>query len=204
LAFKIWCKTPVEMVEKQFLMYMNDNFKDTRIVIDNQRRHVFKGLELKPLVYKKTKINFDFEQFIEQKCKVNYLHGISYQDFFYFFTEWKKKSDPDFRLNKFDKMNIQKVLEKNFAKARIKHSVQSKTKSLFGILGVGLEENNYGIVDQHRHTKIVGEYDVDTDELLNKYESIYSCSLQLKIPFSTFSVYIGNKTVIRGKYYKLV
>ena len=52
------------MIEKQFLMYMNDNFKDTRMFLDNQRRHVFIGLELNPFVYKKTKVNFDFEQFI--------------------------------------------------------------------------------------------------------------------------------------------
>ena len=65
LAFKIWSKTPLEMIEKQFLVYMNDNFKDTRIVLDNQRRHVFKGLELNPLVYKKSEFNFDFEQFIQ-------------------------------------------------------------------------------------------------------------------------------------------
>ena len=204
LAFKIWSKTPLEMVEKQFLMYMNDNFKDKRMFLDNQRRHVFIGIELKPFIYKKTKINFDFEQFIEQKCKVNYLHSISYQDFFYFFTEWKRQTDPDFRLNKFDKINMQKILEENFAKGRIKHSIQSKTKSLCGILGVGIEENNYGIVNQKRHTKTVGEYDVDTNELLKTYESMYLCSIKSRIPFSTFSTYITNKTVINGKYYELI
>ena len=204
LAFKIWGKTPLEMVEKQFLMYMNDNFKDTRMFLGNQRRHVFIGLELKPFVYKKTKINFDFEQFIDQKCKVNYLHSISYQDFFYFFTEWKRQTDPDFRLNKFDKINIQKILEEIFAKGRIKHSIQSKTKSLYGMLGVGLEENNYGIVDRKRPTKTVGEYDVDTNELLKTYESMYLCSIKSRIPFSTFSNYIMNKTVVNGKYYELI
>ena len=192
------------MIEKQFLVYMNDNFKDTRIVLDNQRRHVFKGLELKPLVYKKSKFNFDFEQFIEEKCKVNYLHGISYQDFFYFFTKWKKQTEPGFKLNKFDKLNIQKVLEETFVKSRIKNSVNSKTKSLFGIIGIGLEENNYGIIEKKRQNKAVGEYDIETNKLLNTHESMYSCSLQLKIPFSSFSNYIRNKSVINGKYYQLI
>ena len=72
------------------------------------------------------------------------------------------------------------------------------------MLGVGLEENNYGIVDRKRQTKTVGEYDIDTNELLKTYESMYLCSIKSRIPFSTFSTYITNKTVINGKYYELI
>lgn len=196
LAFKIWSKTPLEMIEEQFTAFMNDNYKDTRIFIDNQRRHVFKGLKLKPLTYTKTENNFDFEEFIEKECVVDYAHKISYIDFFHFFTEWKQKTDPEFDINKFDKINIKEVLETLFCRGRILKSVQSKTKNLFGILGVGVSGNNYGIVEKKRQNKIVKEYDIETKKVVKEYDSMISCAKQLNIPFSTFGNHVRNQTVI--------
>ena len=203
LAFKIWSKTPLDMVEKQFIVYMNEKYKSTRMFVDNQRKLVFKGIKLKPLRYNKTGENFDFEEFIKKECVVNYLHKISYNDFFYFFTEWKKKCDPKFKLNKHDKSNIKKVLESFFCRARVLNSVQSPTKNLFGMLGLGTIENNYGLVEKKRQNKAVKEYDIKTHKLLKEYESIVSCARHLKIPESTFSNHIRNQVVIHGKYYTL-
>ena len=183
---------------------MSENFVDTRIIIDNQRRHVYKGLKLKQLTYTNTTSNFDFEGFINSKCEVNHLYRISYSDFYHFFIEWKKEKEPDFKLNKYDKLTIQEILELQFVKARILHSVKSKTKNLCGIMGLGLKDNNFGLIEKKRQNKMVGEFDIETDELLNEYESIYCCSDILDIPFSTFGTYIRNKTVIEGKYYKLL
>ncbi len=202
LAYKIWCRTPLDS-DKTFMKFMDTNYKDTRIFIDNQRRHVFKGLKLKPLIYIKTKYNLDFEEFIEQKCKVDYLYKISYVDFIHFFTEWKQKSEPTFTLNKYEQMNIKKILESFFCRGRVLSSVQSKTKNLVGVLGLGLKENNYGIVEKKRQNKIVKEYDVNTNEVIKEYDSIISCAKQLNIPFSTFSNYVRNQTVINGKYYEI-
>jgi prophage antirepressor-like protein len=203
-AYKIWSKNSLTPIFEKFTEYMSENFVDTRIIIDNQRRHVYKGLKLKPLTYTNTTSNFDFEEFINSKCEVNHLYRISYYDFYYFFTEWKKETDPTFKLNKYDKLSIQEILELQFVKARILHSVKSKTKNLCGIMGIGLKENNFGLIEKKRQNKMVGEFDIETDELLNEYESIYSCSDILDIPFSTFGTYIRNKTVIEGKYYKLL
>ena len=203
LAFRIWSRTPLEMIEKKFIVYMNENYKDTRIFIDDQRRHVFKGVKLKPLKYIKTQYSFDFEEFIEKDCVVDYLHKISYTDFFYFFTEWKRQTEPSFTLNKYDKMNIKEILETFFCRSRVVNSVQSKTKNLFGILGVGTKGNNYGLLEKKRQTKTVKEYDVETNKLLKEYESIVTCAKELKFTFSTFSNHVRNQTVINGKYYKL-
>ena len=202
-AFKIWGKTYIKEIENQFTKYMKENFKETNKFIDNQKRHVFKGLKLKELTYKKTEKNFDFEEFIETECEVNYLYRISYHDFFYFFTLWKKETEPDFNLNKYDKQKIQEILELTFCKGRVLHSTISKTKNLYGIFGIGLLGNNYGLIEKKRQNKKVGEYDVNTDELVKEYDSINLCANILKIPFSTFSSYIRNKTIYNGKYYKL-
>ena len=203
LAFKIWGRTPMEMVEKQFILFMNSNFKDTRVFIDNQRRHVFTGLRLKPLIYTKTVCNFDFEEFIEKECAVNNLYKISYHDFLHYFTEWKKQSDPEFKLNKYDVLNIKEVLESFFSRGRVLTSSQSKTKNLVGILGLGIRHNNFGIVDKKRHNKTVKEFDVKTKELLREYDSIILCAKEINIPYTTFTNYVCDQTVIRGKYYEL-
>ena len=203
LAFRLWCRTPLDMIDTHFTKYIKENYKDTRIFIDNQRRHVFKGLKLKPLTYSKSNYNFDFEEFIEKKCKVDYLHKISYIDFIHFFTEWKKQSEPSFTLNKYDQINIKEVLESFFCRGRVLSSVQSKTKNLVGVLGLGIKENNYGLVEKKRQNKVVKEYDIDTNKLMKEYESIVFCAKELNIPFSTFSNHIRNQTVINGKYYKI-
>jgi hypothetical protein len=202
LAYKIWGRTTLDLIVKQFMAYMNEHYKDTRIIIDNQKRHVFKGIKLKPLKYK-SQFNFDFEEFIEKECVVDYLHKISYNDFFHYFIEWKKSSEPTFKLNKHDTKNIKEILENCFCRGRVINSTQSKTKNLYGMLGVGIKHNNYGIVDTKRQNKIVKEIDVITNEIIKEYDSIIACANELNIVNSTFSNYIRNKTVINGKYYTI-
>ena len=203
-AYRIWSKCEMDSVQKQFDAYLNENFKDTRLFLDNQRRHVFLGIKLKPLIYKKTNKNFDFEEFIETKCEINHLYRISYNDFFYFFTEWKKESDPSFEIKRPDKTRIKEILELLLAKGRINHSVNSKTKNLWGVLGIGMKENNFGLIEKKRQNKKLGEFDIETNKLVKEYDSIYCASQLLKIPFSTFGNYIRTQTVVKGKYYKLL
>lgn len=203
-GFKIWSRCELDSVQKQFDEYMNQKFQDTRIFLDNQRRHVYKGIKLKPLKYKKTNMNFDFEEFINKKCEINHLYRISYNDFFHYFILWKKETDPLFELKRPDSVKIKEILELSFAKARIQHSVNSKTKNLWGLLGIGMIENNFGQIDRKRQNKKVGEFDLLTNNLLKEYDSIYCASQILKIPFSTFGNYIRTRTVVKGKYYKLL
>ena len=203
-AYRIWSKCEMDSVQKQFDAHMNENFKDTRLFLDNQRRHVFLGIKLKPLIYKKTNKNFDFEEFIETKCEINHLYRISYNDFFHFFTEWKKESDPLFEIKRPDKTRIKEILELLLAKGRINHSVNSKTKNLWGVLGIGMKENNFGLIEKKRQNKKLGEFDIETNKLVKEYDSIYCASQLLKIPFSTFGNYIRTQTVVKGKYYKLL
>lgn len=203
-GFKIWSRCELDSVQKQFDEYMNKKFQDTRIFLDNQRRHVYKGIKLKPLKYKKTNMNFDFEEFINKKCEINHLYRISYNDFFHYFILWKKETDPLFELKRPDSVKIKEILELSFAKARIQHSVNSKTKNLWGLLGIGMIENNFGQIDRKRQNKKVGEFDLSTNNLLKEYDSIYCASQILTIPFSTFGNYIRTRTVVKGNYYKLL
>ena len=203
-AFKIWSRCELDSIQKQFDEYMNQKFQDTRLFLDNQRRHVYKGIKLKPLAYKKTKMNFDFEEFIDEKCEISHLYRISYNDFFHFFILWKKERDPSFELKRPDSAKIKGILELSFPKARIQHSVNSKTKNFWGVLGIGMKENNFGLIEKKRQNKKVGEFDVVTNELLKEYDSIYCASQILNIPFSSFGTYMRTQTTIKGKYYKLL
>lgn len=203
-AYRIWSKCELDSIQKQFDEYMNKKFKDTRLFLDNQRRHVYKGLKLKPLVYKKTNMNFDFEEFIDKKCEIGHLHRISYNDFFHFFTIWKKETDPSFKMKRSDVDKIKEILDFSFSRARVQHSVNSKSINLFGILGVGMTENNFGQKNVKRRNKKVGEFDINTNKFIKEYDSIYLASQLLNISFSSFSSYIRSQTAINGKYYKLL
>ena len=99
--------------------------------------------------------------------------------------------------------NIKEILENCFCRGRVIKSTQSETKNLYGMLGVGIKHNNYGIVDTKRQNKIVKEIDVITNEIIKEYDSIIACANELNIVNSTFSNYIRNKTVINGKYYTI-
>ena len=78
------------------------------------------------------------------------------------------------------------------------------SKNLFGVVGIGMEENNFGRIETKRHNKQVGEYDIDTNELLQTFDSISLASHKINVKFSTLGTYIRNKTVIGGRYYKLL
>ena len=58
--------------------------------------------------------------------------------------------------------------------------------------------------NKKEENKKVGEYDIESNELIQEYDSINLCAHSLNIPSSTFSNHIRNKTVVNGKYYKLI
>jgi T5orf172 domain len=200
-----WCKSRTRDVKKQFDKFIDTNFKSSKIFVGDQRRHVCRGVKIKEIEYTPSGKNLDYEQFIQEKCQVSYKNRISYIDFFHFFTEWKQESDPDYKLSSEERLTIKENLKTQFCNARVLNTVSKNvSKNLFGIIGVGMEENNFGRVEGKRHNKQVGQYDIATNELLETFDSISLASHKIGIKFSTLGTHIRNKTVTNGKYYKLL
>jgi prophage antirepressor-like protein len=206
-AYRIWSRSIEKEHKTKFYEFMNGKFKEARCFIDHHNRHVWKGVNLKPFEYKKNDKNFDFEQFIEEKCKVNWFYRISYVDFFEFFSKWKKEKDPSFqRFTRPEEEKMKQILELSFAKGRIAQSVTSKTINLFGMLGIGCEENGFGDVEELSRppNRKVQEYDSKTHEKLRLFESLNHGAHALRIPHRTFSEKVRLKSSIKDKYYLLL
>jgi hypothetical protein len=205
-AFRVWSKGCVnkEVVEK-FKTFCEDKFKNTIVYIDDVKRNCYKGLKLKPFIFT-PKYDKDYENFVVEKCKVDYLHRVSYVDFFHYFVEWKKETEPYFKLTIKYKKEIQIYLENIFAGGRVHLSDASKEKSthLNGIWGIGLPHNNYGSKEPDRKDKMVGQYDINTKQLLKSWKSLTLASRELDIPLSTMSMYTRFNTPTNDSYFKYI
>ena len=85
-----------------------------------------------------------------------------------------------------------------------KKLLPQKTKNLYGILGIGLEENNFGIIGHERQTKKIGQFDIKTKNLIREFSGMRVCANELNISYSTFGLYLRSQSVIDGKYYKFI
>lgn len=203
-AHRVWSKCATKDVISDLDKYLKDNFYSGVMVDkDDVKRNVYKGIRLKPLIYKISDKNMDYEQFILQECKVDWECRISYVDFFNYFIEWKRKTDTHYKLKHSYRKEIQKYLEEKFAGGRVHLSGGTKSTHLFGAWGLGHKSNNFGLKVPKRTTKKIGQYDLDNN-LVNEWESLSVASRQLGIPTSTLCNYARFGNIINNKIYKYI
>ena len=203
-AHRMWSNCTFRDVKKDFEDYLIKNFKSGAQFIDNSRRNVYRGLRLKKITFTPSKNNYDYEQFITERCKVEHQNRIGYLDFYEYFIEYKKETEPNYKLTLKYKAEIKKYLQSKFNAGRVYISKADKSAGVRGIWGVGHSKNNYGLKELKRKNKQVGQYDSETNELLNTYDSMILGSKTLNIPFSSFSGYIHSQTIHEGKIYKFI
>jgi hypothetical protein len=195
-AFRIYSKTTTEKVTKENLnTFLQNKFRSGVEFYENIRRNVWRGFRLRPLTFS---VNDpadirDYEQFILDKCQVNYLNRISYVDFFESFLLYKKTDDPDYILTHPIKQKIQMYLTDKFANGRVHLSNQSKAKHLFGVLGLSLQDTS-GLKQSKRTCKRVLQINSETGECLNTWDSLTIASKESGIPRSTLSNIINLQT----------
>ena len=203
-AHRVWSNCTFRDVKKDFENYLINNFKSGAQFIDNSRRNVYRGLRLKKITFTPSKNNYDYEQFITEKCKVEHQNRIGYADFYKYFEEYKKETDPKYKLTGTYKAEIKKYLQSKFNPGRVYVSKVDKSGGLRGVWGIGHVKNNFGLKELKRKNKQVGEFDSKTNKLLNTYDSMILGSKTLNIPFSSFSHYIHSQAIYEGKIYKFI
>ena len=187
-AHRVWCKGHVTPeIVKEFSNYLATRFK-SGVVFENDVKHnCFRGVSIRPLtviVGDKT----DYQQFISQKCRIDYSYRISFTDFFTYFIDWKHETQPDFVLTTAYRLEIKTFLETVFAGGRVFESGTTKSSFLFGIWGLGVESNNFGMKrDPIRQSKKLSQYDATTQEKLKTWDSMSIASRELNIALSTLS-----------------
>uniref|UniRef100_A0A6C0E090 MSV199 domain-containing protein n=1 Tax=viral metagenome TaxID=1070528 RepID=A0A6C0E090_9ZZZZ len=203
-AHRVWSNCTFKDVKKDFENYLIKNFKSGAQFIDNSRRNVYRGLRLKKITFTPSKNNYDYEQFIAQRCKVEHQNRIGYADFYKYFEEYKKETDPKYKLTGTYKAEIKKYLQSKFNAGRVYVSKPNKSGGLRGVYGIGHAKNNFGLKELKRKNKQVGQFDSKTNKLLNTYDSMILGSKTLNIPFSSFSHYIHSQAIYDGKIYKFI
>jgi prophage antirepressor-like protein len=202
-AHKIWSNCSLKDVIKDFDKYIK-KFESGVEFINNSRRGVFRGLKLKKLEYTPTAQNLDYEKFISEKCSVHYDNRISYADFYSLFENYKKETNPEYKLSTKKKEEIKKYLNYKFINGRVYISTEEKSGGLHGVYGLGHISNNFGLKIVKRNKMAVGVYRADTNELLQTFESTILASEELKIPYSSLGQYIRTNKVIDSKIFKFI
>ena len=195
-SFRIYTKTTTEKNTKENLnTFLKNKFQSGVEFYENIRRNVWRGFRLRPLTFS---VNDpadirDYEQFILDKCQVNYLNRVSYVDFFEAFLLYKKTNDPDYILTNTIKQQIQIYLTDKFANGRVHLSDQSKAKHLFGVLGLSLQ-NTSGLKNSKRTCKRVLQISSETGECINTWDSLTIAAKEYGIPRSTLATIIKLQT----------
>ena len=195
-SFRIYSKTTTEKVTKENLnTFLQNKFRSGVEFYENIRRNVWRGFRLRPLTFS---VNDpadirDYEQFILDKCQVNYLNRISYVDFFESFVLYKKQNDPDYILTHPIKQQIQIYLTDKFANGRVHLSDQSKAKHLFGVWGLSLQDTS-GLKQSKRTCKKVLQISSETGECINTWDSLTIAAKESGIPRSTLATIIKLQT----------
>ena len=203
-AHRVWSKCSTKDVISELDNYLKNKFHSGVIIENDIKRNVYKGLKLKPSIFnpKDSDNLLDYENFIIEKCKVDWCYRISYVDFFNHFLNWKKVSDPNYKLTHKYKKEIQDYLETVFAGGRVHLSSGSKATHLFGIWGCGMEFNNFGLKTPERTCKRVYQYNSDTNELIKSWDSLSIASRELGIAISSLSNYCRFNNTINNNTYK--
>jgi phage anti-repressor protein len=203
-AHRVWSKCSTKDVISALDNYLKNKFHSGVIIENDIKRNVYKGLKLKPSIFnpKDGDNLLDYENFIIEKCKVDWCYRISYVDFFNHFLNWKKTTEPNYKLTHKYKKEIQEYLETVFAGGRVHLSSGSKSNHLFGIWGCGMEFNNFGLKTPERTCKRVCQYNSDTNELIKSWDSLSIASRELGIAISSLSNYCRFNNMIGNNIYK--
>ena len=203
-TYKIWSNCTKKDVKKDFDEYINKNFKSGAQFIENSRRNVYRGVKVKQITFTPSEKNLDYERFITEKCGISHHYRISYADFYKNFEDYRRKTDSDYKISPKYKVEIKKYLNSKFFAGRVYISNNEGNGGLHGVIGLGLSVNNYGLKVKKRKNKQVGEYNPETNELLQSFDSIILASKELSIPFTSLNSYIEFSRIHKGKIYKLL
>jgi phage anti-repressor protein len=202
-AHRVWAHGRITIAQTNDLTkFFQDRFNTSTEIINDEKRNIYRGLDLKPLTFIKP-INIDYGLFISENCGINYSYRISYTDFFDTFIEWKKKLEPKYKLTSDYRKEIQNYLESTFAGGRVYCNENNKASFPHGIWGIGLESKNFGIkVERFKQSKSIAQY--ENDNVIKIFDNMSIASRELNIPFSSVSYACRWNKKIGNYYFKIV
>jgi hypothetical protein len=205
-AYCIWSKTDDLTNKKDLEKYLKTNFRSGVGIFPGEscRKNVFRGIKTKPLKFTPSSKNLDYEKFVLAECKVDYDCRISFTDFYNYFIEWKRISDPTYTISLKIKQDLKTFLVSNFLPGRIidKQDEKDTKKFSHGVFGIGHEKNNFGFREAFRNKNSIEVCDSKTGDVLKKFDSCILAAQFYGIPYWTIGRYIRNEEVFQEKIFK--
>ena len=200
--FRIWSNSNDVNIKKDLEIYMKVNYKSSHKFVDNVRKNGYFGLKLKEEKFECSPNNYDYEVFVKERCKIHCNYRIGYTDFYKYFTDYKKETDPNYKLTRKYQEVLRKFITDAFTTGRCLVG-DKKNSEKIGIYGLGHPDNNCGLkAIKIRRNKPVLVYDEKTNQLVNTFDCLSLASETLNIPFSSLQFCVTSNKSRNGLYFK--
>lgn len=197
--FRLWNHVkPTKEMFHELKNYLDIRFKQRRI----EGPHGYEGIKLKEPEYKKKFTNSTVENFIFQVCTFSDTGRILYSVLNDEYKKWKKSIDIEETPT--DLKDVKEYL--NSCPHAVKGTVWTKYGCNEGYYGLSLKIDDGEVIRKVGITtgKKVEKREVNTDELLGKWDTIAKAAEYEKIAKTKMSTSIKNKVIFNDYYYCLV
>jgi len=186
-AHKHWSRCAKKSTHDAFYKYLCNNYKKIKVYDNNTNSKIasYKGLKLKPISYIKPNILEDIDNFINDKCEINYVSRVPSKDIYKAFEIWKQNIDPEYILTPIEKSRIDKGFKNRFLPGLI----YTGTQSQHGYYFINLKDNQSFIgykLAPSLKKKII-KIDINTKEIVETFDSLTIAAKSINRVPSTLS-----------------
>lgn len=206
-AHKLWGRNDELTTEKAFQRYLEANYKSYSKYYPeyNSKLKMYKGIKPKDYTFKPIDPEnpTEFEKFIIERCKVGYTCRINYDSIYKEFAYWKNVEFLDKNLKK----ELRSFVNTHFfpkhvylTNAELKDTLGNNNTNSHGVWGMTLknDNSNTGLRITDKLKKKIVHIDIETNEILNTFDSGAHAALLLKVVPSTISTDIKFERIRQG------
>jgi prophage antirepressor-like protein len=193
-CYRFWCKGDMTAdVKKSFNEYMKNNYKIKTIFLEDQtsRTTVYTNIKPKELIFKPDNENYlsKYDEFIIDKCHCKYTFRIGFNVFVDEYKKWLDNKFPNNTFTKNDEIDLKAYINKKFFITLIPGTI-------IGMWGIQMKsDNNHYNNIKNPYNKKVYKINIDTNEILEIYDSLSQAADKLNKNIKELSDYIKiNKT----------
>ena len=195
--YRLWSQVkPSKEVFHSLKNYMDTRFKPKRI----QGNHGYLGIKLKPIEYKKSKVNSSVETFIFQSCQFSDCGKVLNSVLLREYQKWKISVDKELSEN--DMKEIKEYL--NDSPYALKATVWTDEGNNEGYYGLSIKQNELKPKLISSTGKKVYKREIETNILLATWDTIAKAAELEGISTAKMSRCVKNKVIINDYYYSSV
>jgi prophage antirepressor-like protein len=204
-AYRIWAGGLNNKSKKNLSNHLKLNYKSKSkfyIQYNNSSLLTYFGIRPKQMTLEQeNKDNLPkYEEFILTECKYNYNYRIGWTDFVNEFKKWTEEKYPMYNFSNIEKINMNKYINRHFLKDSINMSGYANVP---GIWGFQLNNNNnYVLQSNNKLRKNVYKINVETNTIIEEYESLTYLSQILNVGRNIAARYIKIKKIIDNCIYQ--